>query len=423
MKKKFTTGGKILIAAGLILIAGIIQYILFNVFGFGDGRSLAMTDTGKFVSYGIGSNAQFYSYDDDHFYFCTKDGIEYVSSDGATEWKEIYSLSNPDMVTAGEMVAVGDSMGGTVRVFNSEGLLYSVDLDYPLLTFSINRTGILSVILQLDAGYSAHIYNRRNTIEPLARYEIHDALMHPVSVDVSEDGRFAVIAMLNLNVRLESRVMFYYTNETDAWGTDNGMVAAQDYPGEFVLDVRFMEDNRALVFTDGQVSCFIPGDNISWPEAWSFPLHNEIGLMAFYGGSHFALTMGDKLLNDPEAAEPGEVFIYDVKGTGLPTGQFSLGRKATSLSMGRGCVLVGANHRFYALNKQGERLWDYTATADARSVYFLDDTNTVLMAGGNRANIMRREKERADAEAREELLTEDLETEDLETEGLEIEPD
>jgi hypothetical protein len=403
-KKKISTGGKLLIAAGLILAAAVVQYILFNVLGFGDNRVLVMRETGNGVSYEMGSGARFYSHGKRAFYFCTKDGMEYLSSDGSSQWKEIFSMTKPDISAAGDMVAVADAKGNRAYVYNSGGEYFSVDLDYPLLFFSINRTGYLAVILKLESGYSARIYNQRNNIQPVAVYEIHDAQMHPVAMSVSEDGKYAAIAMWSLNVGYESHVSFYYVNEEDSWATQSpeGMLAAEIYDGQAVLNVRFMEENRALVFTDSQIDCFrpgaaLPGESNPCPEIWSIDLHNEIDMLDFSGGSRFAFVLGDKHLNDSEAAEPGEVYIYNTSGE--HTGTFSLGRKATSLSMGAGGdLLVGAGRRFYALNALGEQLWDYTATFDTAGMFFLGDTNTVLLAGGSSAQIMHREREQYETE-------------------------
>jgi hypothetical protein len=393
MKTKMSTGGKLLIAAGLILIAAAVQHLLFNVIGLGDNRALVMRDTGIAVSYDMSAGAQFHNGGSRGFFFCTKDGMEYISNDGSSQWKDIYSLAKPGLSAAGDVVAVADAMGSRVYVYNTNGRTYSVDLDYPLLSFSVNRAGYLAVILKLESGYSARIYNARNYAEPLAFYEIYDAQMHPVAMTVSEDGVYAAIAMWNLKVRYESRVDFYYINETDSWaahGTD-GMYASENYEGQAVLAVRFMEENRAVVVTDARIDCFQPGEVNTLTEIWSVDIHNELDHIAFGSNGQLAFATGDKLLNDADAAPVGEVYIYNTMGE--HTGSFSLGRKATSLVVGRDAVLAGAGRRFYSLDFTGERLWDYTAIFDALGMYFLGDTNTVLLAGSNSAGILRREKE------------------------------
>jgi hypothetical protein len=393
MKTKMSAGGKLLIAAGLILIVAVVQHLLFNVIGLGDNRVLVMRDTGIAVNYDMGAGAQFHNGGSRGFYFCTKDGMEYISNDGVSQWKDIFSLTKPGLSAAGDIVAVADAMGSRVYVYNTNGQAYSVDLDYPLLSFSVNRAGYLAVILKLDTGYSARIYNARNYVEPLAFYEIYDAQMHPVAMTVSEDGVYAAIAMWNLKVRYESRVDFYYVNETDSWaayGTD-GMYASENYDGQAVLALRFMEENRAVVVTDSRIDCFQPGEVNTLSEIWSVEIHNELDFIAFGSNGQFAFATGDKLLNDVDSVPEGEVYIYNTLGE--HTGSFSLGRKATSLVVGSGAVLAGAGRRFYALDFTGERLWDYTAIFDALGMYFLGDTNTVLLAGNNSAGILRREKE------------------------------
>jgi hypothetical protein len=149
-----------------------------------------------------------------------------------------------------------------------------------------------------------------------------------------------------------------------------------------------MDDNKSLVFTDTQIICYQPGLGNALDERWTIPLHNRIGPLAFYGGSRFSFVTGDRFLNDAAAAEPGEVNIYDMNGE--QTGLFHLGRRATYLSMGHNHVIVGADRRFYALNHRGVRIWDYQTIHDTRGFIFLDNIDTVLIAGGTRASIMKR---------------------------------
>jgi hypothetical protein len=293
------------------------------------------------------------------------------------------------------MVAVGEERGRRIYVFEPDGLAYSVIFDSPVLTFSVNQPGYLAVVLQMDKGYAVQIFNKRYGTEPLYQNFISDPGVVPTSVSVSEKGNYVAIALLDYEMRLSSRVMFSYINAQDARFTNDATFATFYYDGgQIVQTTRFMADDQALVVTDSQIICYRPGDNRSLAEQWRIPLHNRISHLSFYGGSRFAYAAGDKFLNDGEAAEPGEIHIYAMDGE--RTGSFRLGRKATYLNMGHNHVIVGGNRHFYILNHRGEIIWDHQTLFDTRDFIFLDNTNTVLAAGGARANILKRVKARVE---------------------------
>jgi hypothetical protein len=392
-RKSMPAAGMVLIALALALLSWLAHYVIINVLGYGETREIRIVDTQRGVNYDFSAGASFYSFDARFFYFCTKDGMKYISSGGDVRWQEPFNLTKPVMATHSEWVAVGEERGRRIFVFNPDGLAYSQVFDHPVLTFSVNQTGYLAVVLQLDQGYAIHIYNRRNAITPLYENIIHDPTVTPTSVTVSHDGRYAVIALLDYSIRLSSRVLFCFVNAFDARDTPDGMFMAEELANQIVHEVRFMADNRVLVISDTQILCYQPYEG-NFPDAqWQIHLQNKIGPLAFYGDSRFAYVTGDRFLNADEAAEPGEVRIYSVNGD--HTGSFRLGRRATYLSMGHSHAIVGAGRQFYVLNHRGNRVWDYQTMFETRDFIFLENTDTVLVAGGARASVLKRERMRA----------------------------
>jgi hypothetical protein len=401
-----SAGAKLFIAAALLLAVALANYLYSSGVGLGAAREWKMTDTEKGVVYDFDANADFYSFDAMYFYFCTKDGMRYISSDGNVEWQTTFNLIKPVMTAKGNMVAVGESRGKNIYVFDSKGLAYSVSLDYPALYFSVNEAGYLAVILQLDQGYAVNVYNRSKNVEPYFYTQIYDTLMQPVSAGVSADGRFAAISVLDLNVHMTSRVYFYYMNQRDSWTTEagDGLFAFQEFKNQIAYRVEFMDGNKTMVATDENIACYQPGDANKLELLWNIPLHNEINHLTFYGGSRFAFVTEDKRLNDDEAADIGVAHIYNMSGE--LTGTFPIGRKATYMSMGNDAVIVGADRSFYALDQTGKQIWEYISLQDTRGFLFLGDTNTVLMAGGARATVMRHERVKATETASEGFIQE-----------------
>ncbi|MCL2709155.1 MAG: DUF5711 family protein, partial [Defluviitaleaceae bacterium] len=359
--------------------------------GLGEAREWRMSDTQKGVAYDFNAGASFHANGTRYFYFCTKDGTRCISSAGDEKWHFQYGLTKPVAVSSGDKLAVGESKGRHIYVFDQNGLYYDVVLSEPALGFFINSNGYLAVVLQLEQGYAVNVYNQKNNSNPLFYRRIYESWLVPVAADVSEDGKFAAIALLDTEVHLSLRVNFHYINQRDTTSPD-GLFGAVLMQRQFPLALKFLDKNRVVVATDERFACYALGDMNACDLAWEMPLQNELDLLAFGGGSHFAFVAGEKLLNEPEALEPGTLAF--VSAGGDVTGTFEPGRKATHLSLGHGAALVGAGRNFYAVSPKGVRLWEYVSLQDTRQMLFLENTDTVLLAGNARATVLKRVRQK-----------------------------
>lgn len=396
-KEKFTltTFAKVLIAVALVGVVVLAQFFLWPWIGISFEREMIISGTGRVLTYDFDSGAAFHSNDSRFFHFATRDGIRFLGSNEILVWSESFSFNHPWLSGRGDFVAVGEVSGGrTIHVFDENGRVFYVVLDNPILAFWVNETGFLSVIAQYDRGYGVYVFNRYRTTaaDPLFAWTVFDELIIPTHADVSADGRYIAIGVKDLTIDVRHSVQFRYINQWDAWGTDRGHFATEEFTGELFTALRFMNDNRLIVATTSQIVGFQlgPGHAASRP-IWQISLENEKTHMDFYNGTHFAFAVGARLpMVTEEGAAPGTVRIFGANG--IETGTFELGRRATHLRMGHNSVIVGGDRSFHAINFRGTPLWEHTTLFDTRDVLFLDNTNTILVAGSNRAEIFERRR-------------------------------
>ncbi|MCL2223433.1 MAG: DUF5711 family protein [Defluviitaleaceae bacterium] len=388
-----STSTKVLIAVALVAAAILVQIFVLPYLGFGAGHEMSIMPTGRGFTYDFDSGAAFHSNDSRFFYFATRDAVRLMNSNDAAEWHHTLHFNNPWLSARGDYVAVGEERSGRqVYVFNDSGLSFRITMENPILSFGVNETGFLSVIAQYEGGYGIYVFNEHRTSTPLFHWDIFYDLVTPTHVEVSPDGRYVVITIVDLSFNVRSSVQFRYMNQWDAWNTDLGLFATQDFPGEIITALRFMDGNRLVVATTSRISGFQlgPGHAVS-RELWTINLENAKTHIQFYGGTHFAFAVGDRLLTTMGDGDPvGTVRIYGVNGN--PTGRFELGRRATHLRMGHSAVIVGGDRSFHAMDFRGTPLWEHTSLFDTRDVLFLDNTNTILIAGSNQAEIFERRR-------------------------------
>jgi len=382
----------ILLIGVLIIGLAFLAQSVFDLTGFG-ANNMRLTNTDSGVSFAFDSNPSFHSNNSRFFYFVTRTGVRHVNDRGETRWQEPFVLTRPQMAARGDIIAVGEAdMGRIIHVYNSEGLMYTQPLDNPARGFFVNSAGDLSVITQFDGGFEVLVFNQLRHNDHLFGTQIVQAvrpMQMPVAADVSEDGRFVAIAYLDYSRHLSTKIEFWPIGHTP-WGTD-GLFAQREFPNEALITMRFMADNHVLIITVNRIILLrIEGNTLQ--EVWSEYLYNQLDQLAFCCNSHFAFAAGTALRPDGRYADPvGTVNIFNLSGL---TGSFNLGRRATHLSMDDNNVVVGAGRYFHAVNSSGTSLWHHNVLHDVQDMIFINDTDTVLIAGANRAEVWRRQRVR-----------------------------
>ncbi|MCL2377845.1 MAG: DUF5711 family protein [Defluviitaleaceae bacterium] len=376
----------------LLALAAVAQYT-FELFGVG-AQDMRMENTGQYIAYALDSNPSFHSNNSRFYFFTNRSGIRYLPSGGEPRWQETLTLTRPRMSARGDIAAVGEDGGRVIRVFNASGPMSIVSLDNPAHGFFINEGGDLCVIMAVDGGYHVHAFRRHST-DPFFRLNLYhrdNPMRFPIAADVSENGTYVAVAYLNLYRNLLTEVQIFSADRNVRFGTE-ALFAGADFPDETLIAMRFVSDNRILIITDRRVSMQSVIGN-AMEEDWMLPLYNRLDQLAFCIGGRFAFVSGAPISPDTRDADPvGTVNIFDINGQ---TGRFYLGRRATHLTMGHNAVIVGADRYFRAINSRGASLWQHTARHDVRDILFLDNTNTVLIAGATRAYVWRWQRARGE---------------------------
>ena len=397
---KLSSAAKALIALTLIIAAGVLHIALNVTDYFGRGSDLRWVNTRRGVSYTHDASPVFHGFESPFFFIASRDGVRNVTQQGENRWHSPLNLRRPIMRGQGQYAAVTEGeRGRSVHVFNENGLAFTENFDYPVHTFSVNRTGFLSVILQMDDGYMVKAYHHLSAYRPMFRIILrendHPGII-PVMTEMSNDGRYIAVGFIDFRNRLQSKVQFLYTYQGDGWGTD-GVFAEFILQDQMLLFMRKTENNRLVVATDTQIVVYTRDANDIIHTTALIPLHNQITEMAFDENGRFAVALGTPFLNAPQAEPPGTVLIFSENGTQI--GTHNANRRVTHLSMGHDALIVGCERNFVAITLTGDFLWEYVALQDTHDFFFLENNNTVLIAGATRAETWRRQRPRDGEEA------------------------
>ncbi len=389
-KKKKNTNKKVFFLV-LVLIAALAALIAMEY-----GRTVT---NGKIVprenktinsfKYDAGSKADFAVFGE-NIYYCTKDGMQFLSSSGNTIWNDTYNMTTPYIVQNGGVVGVSEHKGRVLIVYNGSGKLYSVEEQNKIVGFSVNSVGFSSVITSNDSEFQVDVYDSNGEKTFYGSFQPLQGM--PISSSVSKDGNILAVSFLSIDdIDVQSKVLFYdISPQTKKTGETSSSVFASFHEENAVCGVvNFFDETSVAVVSDKSLN-FIsvnPKANEKYLEKWKTEFKNQIKQVAFDSSFNTFVAFGDKLINaGKDALESGTLQCFDKDGTK----KFDIftNRKITGIYPSEENFIVGMDRKFQAYSNSGKFIWEHNAYQDVRKMLFIDETDLILFVGANEASII-----------------------------------
>ena len=306
------------------------------------------------------------------FFQASKDGSRYYETLDTQVWNDTYTMTSPFSLAEGDYAAVAELLGRNARVYDAQGMCYSVSVSGGIMRAALSENGYLSlVVYDASAGiYRVQAYSASGTLR-LERTEA-GANVYPLACDVSDDGRVLAIAYFDGDqVEVTSKVCLFYINESDSEGLTDAMFAAVEYPGELVGQIGFVSGGQLAVVSDSSVSVL----DSSGKQVAVRALTNEPAAVSLADKSRIVLLDGP-IRSGSEGAEPGTLEWLDLQGN--TKGTVAAGENARFVQRSAQVVVVEADRYYYGFGKDGILLWSYQATQDLAEVLPLDKRRALL---------------------------------------------
>ena len=319
------------------------------------------------------------------FFHITKDGVSCISSTGQTLWSEVLNASAPLYRAEADIL-----------VFNSRGRMYSKTLENPILSFSINKNGYLSVITQDREFYRIEVFG--STGEWKSGASFFERNVYPIATDISDDNRYMAISLLNVGgVKMSSEVVIAHLERSAALDVVDGIFASSGVQDDTLIGtVEFMEGNNLVFASDKRISCaIIENDgNGRYSHKWDLELTNQLDKIRFNEGRSISIALGEPLINR-EAVDVGTVYQYNLSKELLSSTKAD--GKVTYLFSGMDATIIGTGRLFRAVNRNGGTIWSYNATRDVRQIVFFENTSKVLLVSNRDTSVMRAQRSRPES--------------------------
>lgn len=288
-------------ALGIALALAAVIYIAVNI----DNHSYSTYTIINSVTRDETSNCRYYEFGGGYVR-CSNDGVVYYNKKGTAVWNQTYQMKSPQLVTSGDCLAVGDINGSSIYVFNTKGMIGSIDTSLSISQVEVGSGGIVAAILEDSTANYINMYDAAGS----KIYSVKTTLSgdgYPLDISISKDMTKLVASYVYINGEsIKTNVVFYNFSDVGQNETERIVGGFNHYDSTLVPEVEFI--NNSSVAAVGE-------DILSIYKIKEFPnLHKEIKLdsgieRVFTSDKYIGILMENK-----ESGDNFKLNVYDNSG-------------------------------------------------------------------------------------------------------------
>lgn len=365
-----------------------ILIIIIAIFIQVNRNTGSLTENNDFNTIEIKPGEEVYTYNS-YIYIYGKNGIKIIK-DNKILFDDSFTLKNPYAIYSYDKIGVLDRNGKTLRVYSSEGHLYTKNNLEEIFSFTINKNGYSSIIFKTGDGYQIDVYNKEGSIVYAIKDITYDEGV-PINLSISEDNKFlAVTYFKTLGIGMESNIAFYSLNKDEMFG---GIIEQN----QFIGIIKFLNNNNFIAISDKKISIVKVDSVKNSPEVKKIvekPLKNIIEHVKFLDDIGFLICYGDSILNDEDTIKKNTVIIYNLSGGKI--GQYIADNHITDISTNKEGIIIREGRIFNAINASGDLIWNYHSTQDIKDIILFNDINKALIIKNDQITIVKINKKLTD---------------------------
>ena len=330
------------------IVIGIAIAVALVISAYYNFQKMVYTDYDviRSISYAEASNAKYLEFGTNVLRY-SQDGASAFNISNDMLWNETFEMQNPIVDTCGDFVAIGDYMGTTIYIYNSEGLRGSIDTSTPLKRFCVSGNGNVAVVLEDDEVTWVKLYDVNGTNIASDRTTMSKS-GYPVCIDISEDGILLAVSYLFVDSgMLSTSVAFYNFGAVGQNEVDN-LVSGYNYSGSVGSLVKFINPDTSIVVADNKF-CIFKGKEK--PESvFEKDIDEEI-LSVFNNENQVALVF-----EDDDGENKFIVEVYDDKGNTVTTQGFDM--DYSNITLYRDLLIINNSEACQIYNTSGLKKFD-----------------------------------------------------------------
>ena len=235
----------------------------------------------------------------------SNDGAFYTDHSNEMIWNQTYEMSNPTIDICGNYLVIYDKKGTDIYILNKEGLVQSLEMNYPVTQVSVAEQGTIAVLMDNQAKGLLSLYDKEGNL--LVSGAIHSEKGgYPVTIALSDDGIKLGVSILDVKGgSVKSTIAFYNFGSVGENAIDH-IVAVTTYEDMFIPELDFVSKDCMLAVADKGIIVF---EGAQTPkESTRIEILEEIKSI-FYNKEYIGV-----ITDNLEDAAKNLIRVYDLKG-------------------------------------------------------------------------------------------------------------
>ena len=282
-----------------ILCLGILIYIIFNsrceYYYYKNEEKTE--DNGSVAYQAFASGYLKYS----------RNGIEYQKKLGKSEWNIALSYTHPFLVTSDSYAVLGDKGENTLLLFNKNGKVRQLTLQYPLVQATVSNQGIMEVILEGEDKNYIQVYGKDGKLIADMRSSL-DGTGYPVTAAISPDGTQMAVSYCAVRGAQYQTSISFYDFSTQLQSDDVTLKGGFNYEETLIPKISFLDNNTVAAFGNNTTFFY----NIKEKPKLKKKIRFKKQIQSVFEGENYV----GYILDNTENPEQGkyELLLYNKKG-------------------------------------------------------------------------------------------------------------
>lgn len=236
----------------------------------------------------------------------SNDGVSLLDDKFQAEWSQGFNMQKPMVDVCGDYIAVADTKGDCVYLFNGSGLVKKINVTYTVEQVRVTSKGsVVTVLGDKDRKYLKY-YDKEGELIAEGMVQLKKT-GYPMNIDVSDDGRLLVVSYLYVsNGIMKSNVVFYNFDNMGQTQLDK-IVASYEYESTVIPEIRFFGNEQIVAVGDNAVYIYEGREKPGLKKTIKFSEELE---SVFFDNDKFGLTFN---LSGDEY--PYRTEVYRANGT------------------------------------------------------------------------------------------------------------
>lgn len=263
-----------LIAAIALLMR--VQYKRHIYTGYDVTASVARESISGAVDCKLGDSVLSYS----------KDGIHCTDAKGKITWNQTYEIQDILMARCGGTVAIGDYLGRSIYVLNTEKQISEITTTMPLLNLGVSEEGVVTAILDGTDSTFLETYNSEGKV-------MYDGETHmnnsgfPAALSLNPAGKLLAVSYWYVDAGELNSTVAFYAFDSVGENQNDFMVSKFSYPGSVMPVLQFINNDTAFAVADNRIVLY---KGKYYPEEKTARFFDEEVQSVFFGDRYVGLV-------------------------------------------------------------------------------------------------------------------------------------